>query len=148
MCVQPGRALSQTKYGHKQNDWPETTQKANPTSINPETASHKAEQFSWVPYPAAVCSSTHLQKSLLFCQYAHVSSDDSFFFFFGCVGSSSLHTGFSLVASRGYSSLRCAGFSLRWLLLLWSMVSRCTGFSSCGTWAQQLWLAGSRAQAQ
>ena len=29
--------------------------------------------------------------------------------------------GFSLVAaSRGYSSLRCAGFSLWWLLLLWS----------------------------
>ena len=26
--------------------------------------------------------------------------------------------------------------------------SRRTGFSSCGTWAQQLWLAGSRAQAQ
>ena len=26
--------------------------------------------------------------------------------------------------------------------------SRCAGFSSCGAWAQQLWLAGSRAQAQ
>ena len=26
--------------------------------------------------------------------------------------------------------------------------SRCAGFSSCGTWAQQLWLVGSRAQAQ
>ena len=50
--------------------------------------------------------------------------------------------GLSLVAaSRGYSSLR-------WLLLLRSMGSRCTGFSSCGTQAQQLWLAGSRAQAQ
>ena len=54
-----------------------------------------------------------------------------------------LHT-----ASRGYSSLRCTGFSLRWLLLLRSMGSKCTGFSSCGTQAQQLWLAGSRAQAQ
>ena len=41
--------------------------------------------------------------------------------------------GLSLVAaSRGYSSLRCAGFSLRWLLLLQSMGSRCTGFSSYG----------------
>ena len=48
-----------------------------------------------------------------------------------------------VVASGGYSSLLCAGFSLWWLLLLQS-----TGFSSCGTWAQQLWLAGSRAQAQ
>ena len=44
--------------------------------------------------------------------------------------------GLSLVAaSRGYSSLLCEGFSLRWLLLLQSMGSRCTGFSSCGTWA-------------
>ena len=36
--------------------------------------------------------------------------------------------GLSLVAaSRGYSSLQCAIFSLRWLLLLWY-----TGFSHCG----------------
>ena len=45
--------------------------------------------------------------------------------------------GLSLVAaSRGYSSLRCMGFSLRWLLLLWSTGSRHAGFSSCGTQAQ------------
>ena len=44
--------------------------------------------------------------------------------------------GLSLVAvSGGYSSLRCAGFSLGWLLL-WSTGSSCVGFSSCGTWAQ------------
>ena len=36
--------------------------------------------------------------------------------------------GLSLVAaSRGYSSLRCAGFLLRWLLLLWSTDSRLAG---------------------
>ena len=53
-----------------------------------------------------------------------------------------------LVAVRGDCSLlQCAGFSW-WLLLLQSMDSRRTGFSSSGTWAQQLWLAGSRAQAQ
>ena len=40
-----------------------------------------------------------------------------------------------VVASRGYSSLRCAGFSLRWLLLLQSTGSRHVGFSSCGMWA-------------
>ena len=57
--------------------------------------------------------------------------------------------GLSLVAvSGGYSSLRYTGFSLRWLLLLRSMGSRCAGFSSCGSRAQQLWLTGSRAQAQ
>ena len=38
--------------------------------------------------------------------------------------------------SGGYSLLRCAGFSLRWLLLLWSMGSRHVGFSSCGTRVQ------------
>ena len=57
-----------------------------------------------------------------------------------------------VVVSRGCSSLQCAGFSegfsLRWLLLLQSTGSRRTGFSSCGTWAQQLWLVSPRAQAQ
>ena len=45
--------------------------------------------------------------------------------------------GLSLVeASGGYSSLRCVGFSLQWLLSLWSTGSRRVGFSSCGTRAQ------------
>ena len=45
--------------------------------------------------------------------------------------------GLSPVAvSGGYSSLWCAGFSLWWLLLLWSTGSRRAGFSSCSTWAQ------------
>ena len=57
--------------------------------------------------------------------------------------------GLSLAAaSRGCSSLRCAGFSLQWLLLLRSKGSRCLGFSSSGMQAQDLWLAGSRVQAQ
>ena len=59
------------------------------------------------------------------------------FIYFGCIGSSVAARGLSLVAvSRGYSSLRCVGFSLRWLLLLRSMGSRHVGFSSCGTQAQ------------
>ena len=45
--------------------------------------------------------------------------------------------GLSLVAaSGGYSSLRCAGFSSRWLVLLQSTGSRHAGFSSCGTRAR------------
>ena len=40
-----------------------------------------------------------------------------------------------VVVSRGYSLLRCAGFSWRWLLLLWSTGSKYAGFSSCGSWA-------------
>ena len=43
-----------------------------------------------------------------------------------------------VVASGGYSSSRCTGFALQWLLFLRSMGSRCTGFSSCGTRAQLL----------
>ena len=35
-----------------------------------------------------------------------------------------------VVGSGGYSSLWCTGFSLRWLLLLWSTRSRRAGFSS------------------
>ena len=50
--------------------------------------------------------------------------------------------GLSLVVARGgYSSLWCVGFSLQWLLLLWS-----TGLQAHGL--QQSWLAGSRVQAQ
>ena len=62
--------------------------------------------------------------------------DFIYLFIFGCVESSVTVRGLSLVAaSRGYSSLRCEGFSLRWLLLLPSTGSRRAGFSSCGTWA-------------
>ena len=48
-----------------------------------------------------------------------------------------------LVAARaGYSLLQCAGFSSWWLLLSRSVGCRCSGFSSCGMRAQQLWLVG------
>ena len=56
--------------------------------------------------------------------------------------------GLSLVAaSRGYSSLQCMGFSLRWLLLLRSTGSRCTGFSSCGSRALECRLSNCGARA-
>ena len=38
-----------------------------------------------------------------------------------------------VVVSGGYSLLRCPGFSLWWLHLLWSTGSRRMGFSSCGS---------------
>ena len=55
-----------------------------------------------------------------------------------------------VVASGGYSLLWCAGFSLQWLLLLWSTGSRCVDFGSCGAWAsaavaRRLSSCGSRA---
>ena len=53
-----------------------------------------------------------------------------------------------VVASGGYSSLQCAGFSLRWLLLLRSMGFRRTGFCNCGTWALEHRLSSCGAWAQ
>ena len=51
-----------------------------------------------------------------------------YLFIYGCVGSSFLCEGFSLVvASRGHSSSQCAGLSLSRPLLLWSTGSRCAG---------------------
>ena len=56
--------------------------------------------------------------------------------------------GLSLVVmSRGYSSLWCAGFSLRWLLLLRSAGSRHAGFSSCGSQALEHRLSSCSARA-
>ena len=56
--------------------------------------------------------------------------------------------GLSLVVSGDCSWLQCEGFSLWWLLLLWSRGSRHTGFSRCNMQAQQQWFAGSRVQDQ
>ena len=53
-----------------------------------------------------------------------------------------------VVASGGYSLLWCAGFSLRWLLLLQSTGSRHAGFSSCGSRALEHRLSSCGAQAQ
>ena len=54
----------------------------------------------------------------------------------------------SSCGSGGHSLLWSTCFSLQWLLLLWSTGSRHAGFSSRGSRTQQLWLVGSRAQAQ
>ena len=55
----------------------------------------------------------------------------------------------SLVAVSGVRAwVWYTGFSLQWLLWLWSAISRHIGFSSCATQAQQYQLAGSRGWAQ
>ena len=52
-------------------------------------------------------------------------------FIFGRAGSLLLCTGFlSSCGRRDVLWLLCVGFSLHWLLLLWSTGSRCTSFSS------------------
>ena len=52
-----------------------------------------------------------------------------------------------VAASGGYSSLQCTGFSLRWLLLLWSTGSRRPGFRSCGSRALERRLSSCGARA-
>ena len=68
-------------------------------------------------------------------------------FIFGCAGSPLLHRLFSRCGEWGHCSLVA-------VLRLLTAVASCfgtwaprhTGLSSCGTWAQQLWLPGSGAQ--
>ena len=56
------------------------------------------------------------------------------YLFISCFGFFVAACGLSLVvASGGYCSLRCVGFSLWWLLLLWSTGSRRAGFTSFNT---------------
>ena len=54
---------------------------------------------------------------------------------------------FSSCGEWGYSSLRCVGFSLQWVLLLRNTGSRRKGFSSCGSRALECRLSscGTRA---
>ena len=65
-----------------------------------------------------------------------------FIYFLAALGLRCCVRAFSSCGKWGYSSLQCMGFSLWWLLLLRSTGSRHAGFSSCGTWAQQLWRMG------
>ena len=55
---------------------------------------------------------------------------------------------FLVVASRGYPSLQCKGFSLQWPFLLWSMDSRhsgsvvaheCNCSAACGVFPDHKW---------
>ena len=65
------------------------------------------------------------------------------FLFFGCAA----HVPLLVAVGRGYSLLQRPGFSLQWLLLLWSTGYRHLDFSSYGMWAQELWFMGSRVSA-
>ena len=90
----------------------------------------------------------HLLKIILKSQ--HWFSDHKWFFlcFWLCWVFVPVH-GLSLVmVNSGYSSFRCAGFSLSWLLLLRSTGSRCRGFSTCSSQVLECRLrsCGTRAQ--
>ena len=87
------------------------------------------------------CNSLYFKVYFVWCKYCYSSFlffliYFIYFYFWLCWVFVAV-CGLSLVAvSGGYSSLRHADFSLWWLLLLQSMGSRRTSFSSCGTWAQ------------
>ena len=58
-------------------------------------------------------------------------------FIYGCSGSLLLYVGFLQLQQVGCAlQLRCAGFVMRWFLLLHSMGSRVHRFNSCGAWVQ------------
>ena len=60
-------SFSWLSYAHTTRKDPETersTQKLNPITINPETASLMAEQFSWVPLPSCLPPGFSPTKSL------------------------------------------------------------------------------------
>ena len=79
-----------------------------------------------------------------------------YLFIFGCVGSSLLHVGFLQLQQAGATlccgawASHCGAFSCCRAQALGTRASVVAvgGLSSCGGWAQQLWLVGSRAQAQ
>ena len=104
-----------------------------------------------MPQELSAQFSTETPSRVLASQGSYVGrSPSTVFLFVFCLFVFWLHwvfiavRGLSLVAaSGGYSSLQCTGFSLRWLLLLWSTGSRHTCFSSCGAQAQQLLHVGS-----
>ena len=72
-----------------------------------------------------------------------------FFLIFGllgfhcCVDFSLVGSDWRLLFRCGTRASHCGGFSSCWAWALWHADS-----SSCGTWAQQMWLPGSREQSQ
>ena len=69
MYISPGRTLSQTKYGHKHDDWSETTGKLTPLQYNLRLWGTWQSSSPGFPYSAALCPGSPFQQSLLLCQH-------------------------------------------------------------------------------
>ena len=79
-------------------------------------------------------------------QFTQIFSFFIIYLLFDCAGLLLLHAGFLQLQRVGaILQLWYTGFSWQRFLLLQSTGSRRTGFSSCGVWAQQQQLMGSRA---
>ena len=82
------------------------------------------KENGWFMLPKTLNSLKGFSKALFFLTY-----------FWLCSVFVAWHRLSLVAASRGYSLLWCADFSVQWLLL-WSTGSRRLGFSSCNTQAQ------------
>ena len=106
-----------------------------------------AYRFSAVSFKLLMAFFTELEQNFLQFVWKHKDPEQPkqsfFFFFFVAV--------LVFIAMLAFLQLQFTGFSLQWLLLLWSMGTQALGsasFCNPGTWAQQLLLLSSRAQAQ
>ena len=112
--------------------------------------------WCWLSFSCTILTVSQTQN-LFLTQGFFKKNKFIYLFIFGCIGFSLLRADFSVVvASGGYSSLWCTGFSLQWLLIaehglyvhrlqqLWHVgsVVVARGLSSCGSRAQQLWHTG------
>ena len=85
---------------------------------------------------------------MVFCRYVFCLFVCLFHLFLAVLGHC-CHVDFSLVAIiQGYSPVAVHRLLTAVGSLLLNTGYRCTGLSSCGTWAQQWWFPGPRAQAQ
>ena len=112
---------------HLREAFPNPLPRIDPSSITGHSLTHDPILFSSQPLP--------MSEMILFLFFFFLFKFLFIYLFIYWLHWVFVAThGLSLVAaSGGYSSLRCMGFSLQWLLLLQSMGSRHTGFSSCGT---------------
>ena len=119
--------------------------------------SSSALVLSGIPHGLWLLGFFHPAVSFFCCCHHDGTSPANFFFFlinlfiylFLAVLGLCCCAWLSLVAaSRGYSSLWCAGFSSWWLLLLRSTGSRHAGLSSCGSRALECRLSSCGARAQ
>ena len=109
-----------------------------------QAAEHYVSSNQFFTHLRTICSQVLPQFPLFY----FIFNKFIYLFIFGCVGSSLLRLGLSQVAaSGGRSLLRCGVFSLRWLLLLQSTGSQCTGFRSCGSLALERRLSSCGARA-